>query len=69
MLSQSEARLLSHSQAVAQIDPKTDEIIHIFASIAEAEKATGNGKHIGSVCLGKRKTTKGYKWKYVKDIV
>lgn len=59
---------LAHSQAVAQIDPNTDEIIHIFSSVAEAEKATGNSKHIGSVCTGKRKTAKGFKWKYVKDL-
>jgi group I intron endonuclease len=57
-----------NSQAVAQINPQTDEIIKIFSSIAEAEKATGNSKHISSVCRGKRKTAKGYKWKYVSDI-
>jgi uncharacterized repeat protein (TIGR02543 family) len=68
LLNASEIARLARSQAVAQIDPKTDEIVCIFASIAEAEKATGNGKHIGSVCMGKRATTKGYKWKYVKDI-
>ena len=68
MLNQSEVSLLNLSQAVAQIDPNTDEIIKIFPTIQEAEQATGNSRHIGSVCKGKRKTTKGYKWKYVKDI-
>lgn len=57
-----------HSQAVAQIDPKTNEIIKIFPSVAEAERATGNSKHIGSVCKGKRNTAKGFKWKYVADM-
>ena len=57
-----------HSQAVAQIDPKTNEVIKIFPSVAAAEKATGNSKHIGSVCKGKRKTAKGYMWKYVSDM-
>lgn len=57
-----------HGQAVAQIDPETNEIIKIFSSVAEAERATGNSKHIGSVCKGKRKTAKGYKWKYISDM-
>ena len=57
-----------NSQAVVQIDPKTDEILQIFPSVAEAEKATGNSKHIGSVCKGKRKTAKGFKWKYAADM-
>lgn len=57
-----------HSQAVAQIDPKTNKIIKIFPSVAEAERATGNSKHIGSVCKGKRNTAKGFKWKYVVDM-
>ena len=57
-----------NSQAVAQIDPQTDTILKIFPSVAEAEKATGNSKHIGSVCKGKRKTAKGFKWKYVSDL-
>lgn len=56
------------SQAVAQIDPQTDEILNIFPSIAEAERATGNSKHISSVCKGKRKTAKGFKWKYITDM-
>lgn len=58
----------SASQAVAQIDPITNKIIKIFPSVAEAEKATGNSKHIGSVCKGKRKTAKGFKWKYISDM-
>lgn len=64
----SETMIKVHSQAVAQIDPKTNKIIKIFPSVAEAERATGNSKHIGSVCKGKRKTAKGFKWKYVADM-
>ena len=45
-----------------------NEIIKIFPSVAEAERATGNSKHIGSVCKGKRNTAKGFKWKYVADM-
>ena len=55
-------------QSIAQLDPQTNEIIKIFPSIAEAERATGNSKHIASVCKGKRKTAKGFKWKYLTDI-
>ena len=64
----SETMTKIHGQAVAQIDPKTNEIIKIFSSVAEAERATGNSRHIGSVCKGKRKTAKGYKWKYLSDL-
>lgn len=61
----SEQMRLSVSYPVAQIDPKTGEVIHIFSSLAEAEQATGNTKHIGDVIRGKRKTCKGYVWKKV----
>jgi len=52
---------------VAMIDINTDKILKVFSSITEAEKELkDNGKHISSVCKGKRKTAKGYKWKYVR---
>ena len=60
-----ERMLLATSYAVAQIDPNTNEIIHIFSSLSEAEKATGNTHHIADVIHGKRKTCKGYKWKKI----
>ena len=42
------------------------EYIKTFSSILEASKSTGaNDRHISAVCLGKRKTTGGFKWKYV----
>lgn len=53
-------------KSVIQIDKNTDEIIAIYPSIQAAEDATGNGRHIASVCKGKRKTAAGYKWKYAK---
>ena len=61
----SEQRILASSYPVAQIDPKTNEIIHIFPSVAEAEKATGNTHHISDAVNGKRKTCKGYFWKRI----
>ena len=56
------------SKSVAQIDPETNEVLKVFPSIAEAERATGNSRHISAVCKGKRKTAKGFKWKYIEDM-
>ena len=54
-----------NKKAVAQIDKNTNEIICIFESVAEAERAMHCNGHIKDVCKGKRKTTGGFKWKYV----
>ena len=45
-----------------------EKVIAMIDEVAEAERETGNSKHIGSVCKGKRKTAKGFKWKYVVDM-
>ena len=52
---------------VAMINPKTNQIIQIFPSMAEAVKEVGeaNSSHIAAVCQGKRKTCRGFSWKYV----
>ena len=52
---------------VAMINPKTNQIIQIFPSMAEAVKKVGeaNSSHIAAVCQGKRKTCRGFSWKYV----
>ena len=52
---------------VAMINPKTNQIIQIFPSMAEAVKEIGeaNSSHIAAVCQGKRKTCRGFSWKYV----
>ena len=63
----SEQRILASSYPVAQIDPKTNEVIKIFASVAEAEQATGNTHHISDAISGKRKTCKGYLWRKVEQ--
>lgn len=68
-LSSSKIAKINQGNAVAQIDKDTNKIIRIFATVGEADRATGGSKHIGSVCQGKRKTAAGYKWKYVKDIL
>jgi len=56
----------SQFKPVLQLDKNTEEIINIYPSVQAAEDATGNGKHISSVCRGKRKTAAGYKWRYAK---
>lgn len=50
---------------VAKLDAKTEEIIAVYESISEAEKENGNTRHISECCKGKRKTCKGFKWKYL----
>ena len=52
-------------RAVAKLDPVTEEIIEVYSSIGEAENKNGNTRHISEVCNGKRKTCKGFKWKFL----
>ena len=50
---------------VQQIDPKTKEVVAIYQKINDAAEAIcGNHSHISNCCQGKRKTHKGYIWKY-----
>lgn len=53
------------SKPVGQYD-LLGNLIHIYPSTKEAER-TGkfDNRHISSCCLGKRKTHKGFKWKYI----
>ena len=57
----------SHKKSVAMLDKNTNEILHTFSSIKEAEQFLNiNYKsHIGKVCDGQRQTFKGYKWKWL----
>lgn len=57
--------LKSREKPVAKCDKNTNEILEIYPSVAEAEKANGNSQHISDVCRGKRKTCQGFKWKYI----
>lgn len=52
---------------VAQIDPKTQEIVAIFSSAAEAESKCNGQHHIMDVCKGKRRIAGGYMWKFVEE--
>lgn len=49
---------------VAQIDPKTGEILNIYGSQSEAARALGLSRSTGisKVCQGKQKTSAGYRW-------
>lgn len=59
----------THPVKVNQYDLQ-DNFIKQFASILEASDDTGaNDRHISAVCRGKRKTTGGFKWKYVNETV
>lgn len=57
----------SFRKKVAKIDLNTNEILEVYISIREAEKANGQTRHIGDVCNGKRKSCKGFGWKFLED--
>ena len=52
---------------VAKIDLITNEILEVYASVGEAEKVNGQTRHIGDVCNGKRKSCKGFGWKFLES--
>lgn len=51
---------------VLQIDPESGEILKIWKSTREPQKALGIS-NVSSVCNGKRKTMGGYIWKYAEE--
>lgn len=55
-----------NSKRVASLDVFTEDIIEEFGSIRLASKKTGiTSGEISSVCLKRRKTAGGYKWKFI----
>ena len=53
------------SKPVLQIDKNTNKVIAEFPSMAEVERQLGFSQgNISNCCLGKRKTYKGFIWKY-----
>lgn len=57
-------------QKMRESSPKNKRVLCvntgvIYTSASEARRQTGGSRHIESVCLGKRKTSGGYSWKYV----
>ena len=57
----------SFRKRVAKIDLNTNEILEVYTSIREAEKANGQTRHIGDVCNGRRKSCKGFGWKFLEN--
>lgn len=53
------------SKPVVAINAKTGLPSLYFVSAASARRLGFNHRHIGDCCLGKRKTHKGYIWRYV----
>ncbi len=52
-------------QELQQFDPETGEVINTFKSLTEAARQLGISQGgISDVCLDKRKTYKGYGWRY-----
>lgn len=52
-------------KSVARLDPKTGEILEVFASMLEADRKYSANHHITDVCRGKRKTAGGFGWKFL----
>lgn len=55
----------SFGKSVLQLDKDTGEVIREWECIVDAERELGiNHRHISKCCLGKRKTTGGYRWRF-----
>ena len=68
VISHEERNRFGHIQLqklVARLDKDTGEILEVFDSVSEAEKKYNTNRHIGQVCLRKRKTAGGFGWKYI----
>lgn len=52
------------SKPVQAIDPKTGEVVKEFPSVREAGRKGFHQSTISACCKGKRKTHKGYRWRY-----
>lgn len=62
----------AEKRIVAKIDPETNLLLNVYESITDAARKlnlrSGDSK-IVTVCKGKRKTTGGYKWRYIDDFM
>lgn len=50
---------------VARLDKDTHRILETYESAREASKQGYNYKNISQVCLGEKKTHRGFKWEFV----
>ena len=56
------------SKQVAMLNKDTEEILKVFMGTREAGRYLNkHHQHINEVCLGKRKSAYGYKWKYLEN--
>ena len=59
---------INRSKKVAMLNKDNDEILQVFIGTREAGRYLNkHHQHINEVCLGKRKSAYGYKWKYLED--
>ena len=67
-----ESHRWNNGKPVAQIDPKTGNVVVVYACAMDAYRKTGiSNSRIGDVCNGKnpvRHTAGGFIWKYVNDL-
>ena len=59
---------INRSKKVAMLNKDTEEILKVFIGTSEAGRYLNkHHQHINEVCLGKRKSAYGYKWKYLEN--
>ena len=64
-LSETQINDKNKSKEVQMFDKSTGELLDTFPSLMEAGRVTGiNQGNISKCCLGKRKSSGGYVWKY-----
>ena len=56
------------SKPVEAIDSETGRVVHHFKSIRGAGRAGFDPSHVCDCCNGKRKTHKGFIWRYVEEV-
>lgn len=49
----------------AKLDKKTKEVLEVFPSLIDAERAIDIKGHISQVCQGDRQSCGGFAWKYL----
>lgn len=54
------------SKVVARCD-KSGNVLEVYDSVYRVKQSGYDHRHVSACCLGKRKTHKGYTWKFVDD--
>ena len=59
----------ANGKPIAQIDPDTGNVVHIYPSSHAAKREFGMSQgHIADAARGERKHVGGYCWKYIEDM-